>query len=91
MCTIETITLPVSGANTDTCSSSSIKIFKIRPNSITETSKNNTAYVWAHGGGAILFYAEMFNNEMCRMACESNCIVFSVDYRKAPEYKCPIG
>ena len=84
---IEVITLPVA----ESLGVSTIKIFKIRPKTISEASKGNTAYVWAHGGGAILFYAEMFNHEMCRMACETNCIVFSVDYRKAPEHKCPIG
>ena len=28
---------------------------------------------------------------MYRMACESNCIVFSVEFRNAPDFKCPAG
>ena len=31
----------------------------------------------------------MFSGEACRIAIANNCVVFNIDYRKAPEYKNP--
>ena len=76
--------------NEPSVQTSTVKVYVVRPRGIGEGKKRG-AVVWAHGGGAILFHAEMFNHEMCKLACTAQCVVFSVDYRKAPEYKCPVG
>ena len=59
----------------------SIKIYMIRPKSIASHLNGNAAYVWAHGGAAIYFNAGEFVHEMCRMAVDTQTIVFSVDYK----------
>ena len=63
----------------------------IRSKKLVENPKGHTAVVWAHGGGGVFFNADTFLHEACRMSLETNCIVFNVDYRKAPEHKCPMG
>ncbi len=48
-------------------------------------------FVWYHGGGMVLggIAAE---NAFCTRVCNAaGCIVVTVDYRLAPEYKFPIG
>lgn len=61
-----------------------------RPHSL----KNESAapgYIWAHGGGAIMFDAE-YTNVLCLVtAIHLNCVVFSVDFRNGPEFKAPKG
>jgi acetyl esterase/lipase len=35
--------------------------------------------------------AELENPGMCHVALTLNCVVFNVDYRLGPEFKCPAG
>lgn len=66
-----------------------IKVFVIKPKSLQE--KGNACEIHAHGGGAVLLNAEIMNPLMCVTALDKNCVLFNVDYRKAPEAKCPKG
>ena len=45
--------------------------------------------VYAHGGGAVSGTAEMYKPLTACLAVETNTVVISVDYRLAPETKCP--
>lgn len=66
-----------------------IKIYMIRPKSLPE--ENNAAYIYAHGGGAIMLEAKSENPGMVVTALNLQCIVFNVDYRLGPEAKAPKG
>lgn len=68
----------------------SINVFVIRPNNLS-SKKLHSALVFAHGGGGFKCDAEMEMFLACRKAVDCQCIVFNVDYRLAPEYKCPAG
>ena len=52
-------------------------------------SKNNAAFVYAHGGGAVAGTAAKFKPMLSHMAINGNVVLFNVDYRLAPETKCP--
>merc|ERR1711892_1114198 len=56
---------------------------------VLKGKKNNTAVVYAHGGGVISGNAEMYKPMMSALAFETDAVVFNVDYRLAPEVKCP--
>lgn len=45
--------------------------------------------IYAHGGGAVSGTAEMYKPVTAGLAVETNTVVISVDYRLAPETKCP--
>ena len=45
--------------------------------------------VYAHGGGAVSGTAEMYKPLTACLAVETSTVVVSVDYRLAPETKCP--
>ena len=45
--------------------------------------------VYAHGGGAVSGTAEMYKPVTAGLAVETDTVVVSVDYRLAPETKCP--
>jgi len=66
-----------------------IKVFCIKPKSLP--ASGNACEIHAHGGGSVLGYAELYNAMMAEHACKKKCILFNVDYRKAPECKCPGG
>ena len=66
-----------------------IKIYMIRPKSLPK--ENNAAYIYAHGGGAVMFDAAMENDGMMVTALNLQCVVFNVDYRLGPEAKAPKG
>lgn len=66
-----------------------IKVYVIRPKNLPKTG--NPANIDAHGGGAVLLDAEMFNMDMAKHAILKKCIIFNVNYRKGPETKCPGG
>lgn len=51
--------------------------------------KNGPAYIWAHGGAAIYFEAQDFIGIKRVEALKLNATIFNVNYRKAPEAKCP--
>ena len=52
-------------------------------------NKNNPALLFAHGGGAIALTAEIYKPWLLLLAFHSNIVIFNVDYRLAPETKCP--
>ena len=45
--------------------------------------------VYAHGGGAVSGTADMYKPVTAGLAVETDTVVVSVDYRLAPETKCP--
>ena len=49
----------------------------------------NPAIVFAHGGGGVAGNAAMFKGSLSHLAVETNTVVFNVDYRIAPQTKCP--
>ena len=49
----------------------------------------HVAYIYAHGGGAIGLDAKTYKPILSHYAVECNAVVFNVDYRLAPETKCP--
>jgi len=51
--------------------------------------KNRPAIVYAHGGGCIGGSADMYKGFLAHMAVDSRVVVFNVDYRLAPETRCP--
>ena len=66
-----------------------IEIIIYRPK--TMTSESSAAYVYAHNGGGFACNARLSNGLMAVTTINLNCVVFSVDYRKGPEVKCPTG
>ena len=49
----------------------------------------NAAMIYAHGGGCVGGEAGMVKGAMSNFAIECGVVVFNVDYRIAPETKCP--
>ena len=49
----------------------------------------NAAYLYAHGGGAVAATAAVMKPWLDYIAVVGNVVVFNVDYRLAPETKCP--
>ena len=47
------------------------------------------AIIYAHGGGVAACSAQMFKPYLSNLANECGVVVFNVDYRLAPETKCP--
>ena len=71
-----------------------MKVYVIREEKKGEFSEGGgklAAYIHAHGGACIVGSAESGNPRMCRLACESNLVVFNVEYRLAPEHRVPAG
>ena len=54
-----------------------------------ESMKDNPAVIYAHGGGAVSGSATMFKPWLAQAADEFGVVYFNVDYRLAPETKCP--
>jgi len=52
-------------------------------------NKNNAAYVYAHGGGAVGGTVAQHKPWLDTVAIDGNLVVFNVDYRLAPGTKCP--
>ena len=66
-----------------------IKLFQIIPKDLElakNTKSTHSAIIYAHPSNGLFFDAEMFIFECCKIAVTLNCMVFSVDYRKAPKY-----
>ena len=82
-CDHEEVTVPVRDGNDST-----VKILVHTPKSLKEIKKK-TGVVYAHGGGVISGTAEMYKPMMSALAIETDSVVFNVDYRLAPEVKCP--
>ena len=56
---------------------------------VLQGKKDNAAFIYAHGGGAVGGTADQVKTCLDYMADEGNLVVFNVDYRLAPETKCP--
>jgi len=82
-CDHEELTVPKREGNDST-----VKVLVHAPKSL-KGQKNKTAVVYAHGGGVISGTAEMYKPMMSALAFETDSVVFNVDYRLAPEVKCP--
>jgi len=66
-----------------------IKYTIIKPKSLPKTG--NAGYFYAHGGGGVMMEHHFSNPVLCHTALNLECIVINVNYRKAPEAKCPKG
>ena len=55
-----------------------------------DTGQPLPAIVFAHGGGWCLGSLDLYDNPCRALANATGCVVFSVDYRLAPEYKFPV-
>ena len=64
-------------------------MFKYSPKTLEGSSTKQAAFIYVHGGGVIAIDACTYKPVLCHYAIECNAIVFNVDYRLAPETKCP--
>ena len=65
-----------------------VRVFTPRP---TISGELLPVLIWLHGGGFVVGSVQIYDS-ICRLlAKQSDCIVVSVDYRLAPEYKFPAG
>jgi acetyl esterase len=55
-----------------------------------DTGKLLPAIVFAHGGGWCLCSLDLYDNPCRALANATGCVIFSVDYRLAPEHKFPV-
>jgi len=51
--------------------------------------RDRACIIYAHGGGAIACSAETHSRFLAHMAMDCGIVVFNVDYRLAPETRCP--
>ena len=65
-----------------------VKVLVHTPKNVTDKDKN-IAMVYAHGGAVISGSADLYKPALSLLAKESGMVVFNVDYRLAPETKCP--
>ena len=54
-----------------------------------KSNSNNAAIIYAHGGGVVAGSAKLYKNYLSSLALDCGVVVFNVDYRLAPETKCP--
>ena len=52
---------------------------------------NSKAIIYFHGGGFVHGNVDSYNRICSKIALKTNCLVISVDYKLAPEYKFPIA
>lgn len=55
-----------------------------------DTARALPAIVFAHGGGWCLCSLDLYDNPCRALANATGCVIFSVDYRLAPEHKFPV-
>jgi len=55
-----------------------------------DTGQPLPAIVFAHGGGWCLCSLDLYDNPCRALANATGCVIFSVDYRLAPEHKFPV-
>lgn len=65
-----------------------IKVYVHVPHSLKDEDQR-VGILYAHGGGVISGSAEGYQPVTGAMAVETQTVVFSVEYRLAPETKCP--
>ena len=66
-----------------------VPVFIYTPKTLQGREKKHAAYIYAHGGGCVGLSAKQYKPLLCHYAIECNVVVFNVDYRLAPETKCP--
>ena len=66
-----------------------VPVYTYTPKSLEGTDEKRVAYIYAHGGGVVSGDASMYQNILCHYAVECGVVVFNVDYRLAPETRCP--
>ena len=66
-----------------------VPVFKYTPKKLQGDGGKHVAYIYAHGGGAIGLEASTYKPLLAHYAVECDAVVFNVDYRLAPETKCP--
>jgi len=59
------------------------------PTHLAESSKTNAGLVYAHGGAVLSGSAHLYKPHLSLLAINLGIPVFNVDYRLAPESKCP--
>merc|ERR1711936_662372 len=65
-----------------------VKVLVHEPKSLAG-EKNRPAIVYAHGGGCIGGSADLYTHCLAHMAVDCRVVVYNVDYRLAPETRCP--
>merc|ERR1712240_262012 len=65
-----------------------VKVLVHEPKSLAG-EKNRPAIVYAHGGGCIGGTAHLYEHFLAYMAVDCRVVVYNVDYRLAPETRCP--
>merc|ERR1711936_1502940 len=65
-----------------------VKVLVHEPKSLAG-EKNRPAIVYAHGGGCIGGTADLYEHFLAHMAVDCRVVVYNVDYRLAPEARCP--
>jgi len=66
-----------------------VPVFVHTPKALQGDGKKHVAYIYAHGGGVIGLNAKAYQPLLSHYAIECNVVIFNVDYRLAPETKCP--
>ena len=84
--TVEEVSIDASTYGAD---NSSLRILIHRPGPRVSGERPRAAMVYFHGGGAVLYSADLFSTVMARYAVDNNMVVFNVDYSLAPEVKPP--
>ena len=56
---------------------------------VLKDKHDNAALIYAHGGGVVGGSALLYRNYLSSLAHDCGVVVFNVDYRLAPETKCP--
>lgn len=62
----------------------------IYPNAILNYKTHTKYILYIHGGAFCLHNVEIYREFLYKIAKETNTVIFSVNYRKAPEFKYPI-
>jgi len=82
-CDQTTLSVPTSH-----CGDYNVSVLVHTPKAISHDT-NRPCIVYAHGGGAVAGTAAMYAPFLSYMAMDCGVVVFNVDYRLAPETRCP--
>ena len=66
-----------------------VTVFRYTPKNLLDQKKPKAAYIYAHGGGVIGIAAASYKPLLSYYAVDCDVVLFNVDYRLAPETKCP--
>merc|ERR1712183_346834 len=85
-CDHSTLTVPTSH-----CGDYGVSVLVHTPKFLTRDPTRPLApcIVYAHGGGAVFGSAKLYTRFLSHMALDCGVVVFNVDYRLAPETRCP--